>query len=214
LRTAQDLIPIKGIYNEMMETNDKRLIKVLSVSAVNTHLMSYSEEKEVLEGYEAFLRGLRNPLQIARVAEPMDLEEYILQLKAKLAQLQNPYKKKMLASYIMYAKELQEDRDMIRRSRYVIFDESFTTDKSKEQAIEKLKQRTKDMILAVEDMLYRHKLQVRELLNHELAKYIHMFFDYESAQLTAATYQKEYPYMIGQGNLIKAVEQYKTREDL
>lgn len=213
MQNAQSLIPIKGIYNEMIETTDKRLIKVLSVSAVNTHLMSYSEEKEVLEGYEAFLRGLRYPIQIARVAEPMDLEEYILQLKEKLKHLENPYKKEMLSSYINYTKTLQEDRDMIRRSRYVIFDESFSSENTKEDAIEKLKQRSRDMTLAIEDMLYRHKLQVRELMNHELAKYIHMFFDYENAQISAGNYQKEYPYIIGQGNLMKAVDQYRKREE-
>ena len=72
MRTAQELIPIKGIYNEMIETTDKRLIKVLSVSAVNTHLMSYAEEKEVLEGYESFLRGLRKPIQIVKtVGKPL-----------------------------------------------------------------------------------------------------------------------------------------------
>ncbi|MCH5585066.1 hypothetical protein MK805_08795 [Shimazuella sp. AN120528] len=213
MQTAQELIPIKGIYNEMIETTDKRLIKVLSVSAVNTHLMSYAEEKEVLEGYESFLRGLRKPIQIARVAEPMDLKEYILQLKDKLRQLENPYKKEMLSSYIQYAKALQEDRDMIRRSRYVILDEPFSSENAKEDAIEKLKLRTRDIKLAIEEMLYRHTLQVRELWNHELAKYIHMFFDYENAQLAVGSYEKEYPYIIGQGNLMKAVEQYKRREE-
>jgi hypothetical protein len=197
----------------MIETTDRRLVKVLSVSAVNTHLMSYSEEKEVLEGYESFLRGLKYPIQIARVAEPMDLAEYILQLKKRLKSLQNPYKKEMLSSYIDYTKTLQEDRDMIRRSRYVILDEPFSSESTKEDAIEKLKQRTRDMKLAIEDMLYRHKLQVRELMNHELAKYIHMFFDYENAQIYAGNYQKEYPYIIGQGNLMKAVDQYRKREE-
>lgn len=213
MQTAQELIPVKGIYNEMIETTDKRLIKVLSVSAVNTHLMSYAEEKEVLEGYESFLRGLKKPIQIARVAEPMDLKEYVAQLKNKLKQLDNPYKRKMLTSYIQYAKALQEDRDMIRRSRYVILDEPFSSETAKEDAIEKLKLRTRDIKLAIEEMLYRHKLQVRELWNHELAKYIHMFFDYENAQLAVGSYEKEYPYVIGQGNLIKAVEQYKRREE-
>jgi hypothetical protein len=213
LQTAQSLIPVKAIYNEMIETTDQRLIKVLSVSAVNTHLMSYEEETEVLEGYEAFLRGLRQPIQIARVAEPMDLKDYIAQLKSKLKQLKNPYKREMLASYIEYTKMLQSDRDMIRRSRYIIFDESFTTESGKDVAIEKLKQRTRNMITAIEQMLYRHPLHVRELLNHELAKYIHMFFDYESAQLSMGQYEREYPYVIGRGNLMRAVEKYRQREE-
>ena len=119
----------------------------------------------------------------------------------------------MLSSYIQYAKALQEDRDMIRRSRYVILDEPFSSENAKEEAIEKLKLRTRDIKLGLEEMLYRHKLQVKELWNHDLSKYIHMFFDYENAQLAVGNYEKEYPYIIGQGNLMKAVEQYKKREE-
>lgn len=212
-QSAQDLIPIKSIYSGFIETKDGRLIKVLSVSAVNTHLMSYAEEKEVLEGYESFLRGLRKPIQIARVAEPMDLKEYILQLNTKLKSLDNPYKRDILASYIAYAKMLQEDRDMIRRNRYLIIDESFSSEDSKEKAIQKLKGRTRDLTLAVEEMLFRHKLIVTELTNDELARYIHMFFDYDTAQLVTS-YQPEYPYVIGKSNLIKAAEYYRRREEM
>ncbi len=214
VQSAQDLIPIKAIYHGLIETTDQRLVKILAVSAVNTHLMSYTEEKEVLEGYEAFLRGLRSPVQIARVAEPMDLNEYIKKLKEKLNSLANPYKREMLASYIAYAKTLQEDRDMIRRNRYLIFDESFSSERSKEDAMQKIKQRTRDITLAIEEMLFRHKLTVTELTNDDLSKYIHMFFDYESAQLSTGYYERENPYVIGQGNLIKAVDQYRKREEM
>lgn len=68
----------------MIETLDHRFIKVLSVSSVNTYLMSYQEEKEVLEGYENFLRSLTKPIQIARVSEPIDLKKYINDLTDRL----------------------------------------------------------------------------------------------------------------------------------
>lgn len=197
----------------MIETKDQRLIKVLAVTAVNTHLMSYAEEKEVLEGYESFLKTLDKPIQIARVAEPIDLKDYIFQLRRRYQEQNNPYKKKMLKSYIEYAKQLQEDREMIRRNRYVIIDEKFTNAADKEKAIERLKMRVNDLKLGIEEMLYQQKLEAYELSNNELKKYLHMFFDYENAQIYEIRETQRYPYQIGPKNLIEAAEQLKKKDE-
>lgn len=212
-QSVQEWIPIRGIYNEMIETKDQRLIKVLAVTAVNTHLMSYAEEREVLEGYESFLKTLDKPIQIARVAEPIDLKDYIFQLRRRYREQQNPYKRKMLKSYIEYAKQLQEDREMIRRNRYVVIDEKFTNAADKEKAIERLKMRTNDLKLGIEEMLYQQKLEAYELSNNELKKYLHMFFDYENAQIYEIGDTKHYPYQIGPKNLIEAAEQLKKKNE-
>lgn len=209
----QDWIPVRGIYNEMIETKDQRLIKVLAVSAVNTHLMSYAEEREVLEGFESFLKTLDKPIQIARVAEPIDLKDYILQLKKRYQEEKNPFKKRMLKSYIAYTKQLQEDREMIRRNRYVIIDEKFTSAADKEKAIERLKMRANDLKLGIEEMLYQQKLEAYELSNNELKKYLHMLFDYENAQIYEIGESKQYPYQIGPRNLIEAAEQLKKKDE-
>lgn len=209
----QDWIPVRVIYNEMIETKDQRLIKVLAVSAVNTHLMSYAEEREVLEGFESFLKTLDKPIQIARVAEPIDLKDYILQLKKRYQEEKNPFKKRMLKSYIAYTKQLQEDREMIRRNRYVIIDEKFTSAADKEKAIERLKMRANDLKLGIEEMLYQQKLEAYELSNNELKKYLHMLFDYENAQIYEIGESKQYPYQIGPRNLIEAAEQLKKKDE-
>lgn len=212
-KTVQDFIPIRGIYNEMIETTDNRLIKVLSVTAVNTHLMSYAEEREVLEGYESFLKTLEKPIQIARISEPIDLKDYVLGLQKRNRGQKNVFKKKMLKSYINYAKKLQSDREMIRRNRYVIIDEPFTNVTNKDKAIDRLKLRVNDMKLGIEEMLYQQKLEVYELSNNELKKYLHMFFDYENAQIYQINDEKHHPYMIGPKNLIEAAEELKKKDE-
>lgn len=212
-KTVQDLIPIRGVYNEVIETNDKRLIKVLSVSAINTHLMSFAEEKEVLESYEAFLKELDQPIQIARVTEPIDLQDYIRELTERLNRLKNPHKIRILKNYIKYAKNIQADRTLIRRSRYLIFDEPFSDEVSKEEAMRKLRNRVADYRLKIESMIHDHPLSVRELSNDELQKYLHMFFDYEQAQLQRIDDPMEYPYMIGTSNLMQTAERLKQKDE-
>ncbi|MED4587869.1 hypothetical protein [Priestia flexa] len=212
-KTVQDLIPVRNIYNEMIETTDNKLIKVLSVSAVNMSLMSHAEQREVYEGYENFLNTIDKKLQINRVSTPVNLKDYIVDLKSQLSKIDNPYKRKILKSYIWYANNIQEDREMIRRNRYIVLDQTFSDDKSKEEAIRKLKIRVDDYKVKLEEMLRSPKLEVRELSNLELEKYLHMFFDYENAQILAMEEEVNTAYVIGRRNLFDTVEKLKAEED-
>lgn len=212
-KTVQDLIPVRNIYNEMIETTDNKLIKVLSVSAVNMSLMSHAEQREVYEGYENFLNTIDKKLQINRVSTPVNLKDYIVDLKSQLSKIDNPYKRKILKSYIWYANNIQEDREMIRRNRYIVLDQPFSDDKSKEEAIRKLKIRVDDYKVKLEEMLRSPKLEVRELSNLELEKYLHMFFDYENAQILAMEEEVNTAYVIGRRNLFDTVEKLKAEED-
>ena len=212
-QTVQDLIPIRNIYNEMIETKDNRLIKVLSVSAVNMSLMSYSEQREVYESYETFLNSIDTPIQINRVSSPVNLKDYIVELQSELKKTKNPYKKTILKGYIWYANNIQEDREMIRRNRYIVLDQSFSNEKTKDETMRKLRIRMDDYKIKIEEMLRSPKLEVRELSNRELEKYIHMFFDYENAQILAMEDELSTAYIIGRRNLIDTVEKLKSEEN-
>lgn len=209
-KTVQDLIPVRNIYNEMIETLDNRIIKILSVSAVNTTLMSYAEEREVLANYEIFLKSLDKPIQINRTSIPVNLTDYINHFKENYFSSTNKFKRKMQQSYIWYAKNIQDDKDMIRRSRLIVIDESFTDEKSKEEAIKKLRHRTSDIKVKVEEMLQSPKLEARELTNEELKNYIHMSFDYENAQINSMEEEISIPYQIGTRSLLQSVEKLKA----
>ncbi|MFD4932138.1 hypothetical protein ACQKML_24220 [Peribacillus frigoritolerans] len=212
-KTVQDLIPIRNIYNEMIETKDNRLIKVLSVSPVNISLMSHNEEREVLESYESFLNTIDAPIMISRVSTPVNLKDYVVDLQSQLKKMDNPYKKKILQSYIWYANNIQKDREMIRRNRYIVIDQSFSDEKSKNEAIRKLRTRIEDYTIKIEEMLRSPKLEVKELSNKELEKYIHMFFDYENAQILAIEDEVNPAYVIGRRNLINTVDRLKAEEN-
>lgn len=211
-KTVQDLIPISNVYSEMIETKDNRLIKVLTVSAVNTSLMSHNEQREVHEGYENFLNTIDAPIQISRVSTPVDLKKYIAELSETLKVTENPYKRIVLKNYIWYSTNIQEDREMIRRNRYIVIDEPFT-DKTKEAAIRKLKRRAEDYTIKIEEMLRSPKLEVRELSNKELEKYIHTFLDYENAQISDMEEEIHTAYVIGRKNLIDTVDRLKAEEN-
>jgi hypothetical protein len=212
-KTVQDLIPIRNIYNEMIETKDNTLIKVLSISAVNISLMSHAEQREVYAGYENFVNTIDAPIQISRVSTPVDLKYYISDLRSKLNNIENPYKKRILQGYIWYANSIQEDRDMIKRNRYLVISQSFNSERSKDEAIKKLRIRIEDYKVKIEEMLRSPKLEARELSNQELEKYIHMFFDYENAQILSMEDETSTAYIIGRRNLLDTVDKLRSEEN-
>ncbi|CAG7643605.1 hypothetical protein ACFQI7_10160 [Paenibacillus allorhizosphaerae] len=214
--SAQDLIPIRRVFSETIETDDHRLVKIISVSAVNLSLMSLNEQIQVMEGYEQLLNNLEDPVQILRVSEPINMSRYIEELRRKRSTTQNVHKKILLSSYIDYAQSIQQNREMIRRNRFLVFDEKYEPGKegSLEQAMIRLRVRRDHYIERLEDMLFRHRLDAVELTNEELKKALQIFYDYENAQLHTVTDETEMEYLIGRRNLVSAVKRIEERERL
>lgn len=212
-KLVQDLIPVRNIYSELIETTDNRVVKILHVSSVNTTLMSYNQQAAVLSQYESFLKSLKRPIQISRISEPINLKSYIFDLQENHKTITNPHKKLMMGSYIEFAKKIQESRDMTRRSCYVTIFESFTDESSKEKAIQNLEVYAKDIKLKLEEMLYENKLEARELSNEELKKMLHLYMDYENAQINNIGDDLDLPYIIGKRSLLEAAERLKRKEN-
>lgn len=215
-RSAQDIIPIRRVFNETIETTDHRLVKIIGISAVNLSLMSLSEQIQVMEGYEQFLNNLDDPIQLLRVSEPINMSRYIDELRHKRANTTDGHKKLLLASYIEYAQGIQQNREMIRRNRFLVFDEKYEPGKegSLEQAMIRLRVRRDHYLERLEDMLFRHRLDAAELTNEELKKALQIFYDYENAQLHSITDEIEMDYLIGRRNLVSAVKRIEERERL
>ncbi|MFE5322241.1 hypothetical protein ACFQ88_26545 [Paenibacillus sp. NPDC056579] len=215
-RSAQDLIPIRRVFSETIETADHRLVKMIAISAVNLSLMSLNEQIQVMEGYEQFLTNLDDPVQILRVSEPINMSRYVEELRLKRNATGNLHKKILLSSYIDYAQSIQQNREMIRRNRFLVFDEKYEPSKegSLEQAMIRLRVRRDHYIERLEDMLFRHRLDAAELTNEELKKALQIFYDYENAQLHTVTDETEMEYLIGRRNLVSAVKRIEERERL
>ncbi|PGZ17609.1 hypothetical protein COE43_12650 [Bacillus cereus] len=212
-KLVQDLIPVRNIYSEVIETTDNRLIKIINVSSVNTTLMSYNQQAAVLNQYESFLKSIKKSIQISRIAEPINLKNYIFDLQQENKEIDNPHKRMMMTSYIEFAKGIQESKDMTRRSCYVTIYEKFSDEKSKEKAIKHLEVYAKDMILKLEEMLYETKLEARQLSNEELKRMMHLFMDYENAQINNIGNDLDLPYIIGKRSLHEAAERIKKGEN-
>lgn len=177
--SVQNLIPLKAIDSGLLLTPDNRLIQILKVSAINLELMSYSEQMEVFEEHEAFLKSITFDHQVEVISEPVDLKAYIKDQEAKLDQAESPIIKKLLSGYVDYAKAQETSRNVMQRQRYFIFDEKIkgSTKKAYEEALYDLLEKKEHVISGLSEL----DLMTEDLLNEEILKILQIFFNYEGA---------------------------------
>lgn len=178
-KAAQDLVPIKAIDSGMVLTPDNRLVQILKIGAVNTQLMSSNELYMLLENYEAFLKSLSFSFQLEVVAEPVDLKKYVRSQEEMFDNTKDFNRRNLLKSYIEYAKGMETSRQIIRRQRYIIFDEKIrgSATKDYETAMYDLEEKRDQVISGLKDL----DLPCEALSNTEIVRFFHIFFNYEGA---------------------------------
>ncbi|MCU6603810.1 hypothetical protein OCO53_25555 [Peribacillus frigoritolerans] len=178
--SAQQMIPFKALDSGAILTPDNRLVMILKVDAINTELLSDSELDTVFEKYESFLKLIKNDVSTSIVSQPIDLKKYVQKEKERLNNTKNFYRKKLLNDYIDYCNGMQQNKGMVQRKRYFIFDEKIKGPDKFHQTIEELEEKAASFIQGFKEM----DLESEPLTNLETIQYFHIFFDFEGAQLT------------------------------
>lgn len=184
-KSAQKLIPIKGLDSGVIITPDNRLVQVCKVDAVNTELMSNREFNALVENYEAVLKSINFETQVTIVSQPVDLSEYIKNQQEILKNTKNFHRKRLLNSYIDYSRGMEKSRKVIQRQRYIIFDEPIKKpdEKGYQEALQDLQEKTDHIIQSFKDL----DLAVDPVNDVEAVRLLHIFFDFEGAQNSPIT---------------------------
>jgi hypothetical protein len=178
-QSVQDLIPLQNLDQGIVVTNDDRLVQILKVSAVNTELMSQGELYLLLENYEAFLKSVTFPIHQEIVSMPIDLDNYIRSQEEQYDQTKNFNRKTLLRSYIEYTKNMSNSRKIMRRQRYVLFDQKIkgSSYKAFDEALHELEEKTTHVFSSLTDL----ELNCERVTNIEAAKLFHIFFNFEAS---------------------------------
>lgn len=178
-KTAQDLVPIKSIDSGMVLTPDNRLVQIMKVGAINTELMSQKELHALLENYEAFLKSFTFPIQQEIVSEPVDLKRYIRSMEEQFENTKDFNRRLLLKSYIDYSRSMETSRRIMRRQRYIIFDEKIkgSTNKDYEDAVYDIEEKKEHVTSGFKDL----DLTCEPISNTEIVRFFHIFFNYDGA---------------------------------
>lgn len=138
--TAQQWIPIKDIYEELMYFKDDSLAIALKVQPINIHLLSEAEQKVKVQGLFEALNGADYSLQIYTVARPVDLDGYIAKLRTLQSKETDFIKRKLYSGSIQVAAQKATSGEALERDFYIIIRQ-----KNEKYAEELLKQKAGDL---------------------------------------------------------------------
>lgn len=209
---------IYNIANDCFETLDDKLVKVVKVSSINLTGISFRERDKIYSSYQTFLNDYAYdafPFQINQFSEPVNLKNYLNWVNVKVSNEKDKTKRMLAKSYIQKANEIQKNKNMVSKARYIIL--SVKVGANKEKALLEIDEKAKRMVSGIENMLSdRHKLKAHILDNEELFGFIYSSIDYENAQIRQSI-QKNYniksPFSFGEKTYEDALKNKQTVKD-
>lgn len=173
--TIDQMSLASGLYKDYVVTKTGNLVAMLEVSGVNLDLLSDYEQEELFSAYGAFLmstlgEGVDDSLQFIEATIPVDMTEYLNELKARYFDLlknhpEKEFKIQLLASYIDHFTVVQDSKNMTRKQHLVVIktkikDKSF---ESLDSAVDELSDKVQQVKRDVENALTDYELVTKQL---------------------------------------------------
>lgn len=179
-RSIQDLIPIKAIENDLLITDDNKVIMHLKVSPINLELISYFGLEQLFKKFEEILVGMNYNFQTLNISMPVDLNSYIQEERGILNKTINNFKRNLLEGYIKYAEDIEKRENIMQRQRIVAFYEQMKEDTPEERykAQLDLEEKRNELIDGITEL----ELDVKQATEKDIIHEFHTIFDYQTAQ--------------------------------
>lgn len=118
--SARRQIDIRGVRDGVLMLPDNRYRLILQVSSINFELKSEAEQDALIEIYKSFLNSLACPLQIIVRVREMDLDKYLEDFLARLAEETEEVYKTQIGNYSEFVTGLVNTNKILSRNFYVV----------------------------------------------------------------------------------------------
>ncbi|MGH7158361.1 MAG: TraC family protein [Candidatus Saccharimonadales bacterium] len=178
-------INIKGVQDGVLLLPGNQYRVVLKASSINFELKSDAEQDAIIETYQSFLNSLACPVQIVVRIREMDMQKYLDDFKALLAQEKADIYRQQIRNYTEFVDGLITRNKILSRHFYVVI--PFTgRDKSEFATIQEQLALNADI---VSKGLGRLGIQTRQLDNLELLDLFYSFYNPGQAKRQPLTHQ-------------------------
>ena len=120
LTSTQRFLPIAEIRNDTVLLKNGGLRAVLQIEAINFNLKSETEQQGIISGYESFVNTLSFPLQIVVRSTKMNIDPYIMNLRAMADKQPNELLQQQTSSYASFIERLVDVADIMQKRFYVV----------------------------------------------------------------------------------------------
>lgn len=212
MNDIRSVLDIYDITNDCYETIDDRLVKIIEVSSINLKTLSEKDEQRVYKSFETFLNNLEDeylPMQFMIYAKPISLQDYINDCENETKSNPDVRSRLMAESYIEYTNDIQKNRNMVSRNRFIAVDVPYTNGNSFDELDVKalrLKSKLENMIVG------SNKLNAHILNNSELHSLEHTVIDYEGSQLDNINRELDTDITLSTEEYNEAIEEYQEEK--
>lgn len=120
LTSTQRFLPIAEIRNDTVMLKAGGIRAIIEVEALNFNLKSETEQQGIISGYESFVNTLNFPLQIVIRSSKMNIDPYLVSLRAIADKQENDLLKSQTLSYASFIERLVDIADIMQKRFLVI----------------------------------------------------------------------------------------------
>ena len=120
LEFVQDFLPIRSIHHGIIETRDKRYIKILEIEPINFMLRSDEEQYNIISSFASWLKISPQYLQFKSITRKADSDRHIQLLCKELEQESNEECRRQAEGYIRFVRDVG-NREALTRRFFLIY---------------------------------------------------------------------------------------------
>lgn len=178
-------IAIKGVDDGVLILPGNQYRVVLQASSINFELKSEEEQDALVEMYQSFLNSLSFPVQIVIRVREMDVDRYLEDYEARLANEKEAIYKEQIKGYAKFVKTLIKTNQILSRQFYIVIPYAAREKTSMELVKEQLALSAN----IVDKGLTKLGMRTRQLESVELLDLFYTFYSPKQAKLQPLTDQ-------------------------
>ena len=118
--TAQRLVPIVDISDDIVIFKDGGCAIIMESSSLNFGLLSEKEQQAVIYAYSALLNSLSFPIQILIRSQVKNIKKYMDYLEVAKGKIENPKLSMLMEKYKLFITETIKKRNVLGKRFYII----------------------------------------------------------------------------------------------
>lgn len=138
-KTIRDFIPFNEVWNNFVYLDNGRIVSGIKISSINLHLLFDEEQKIKVNELKKVLNSIDYSIKIFSIDKPINLDENLNILGAKIKSETNKNKVQLLEEDFNYIKYLNSNKSVVNREFYLILDENIENENL-------LNQKTNDLL--------------------------------------------------------------------
>ena len=137
-KEVADFIPFQDVWNNYVYLDDNKVIGAIKIGSLNLYLLFDEEQKIKISELKKVLNSIDYPIKIFSVDKPINLDNNLNILGAKIKSESNKNKVRLLEEDFNFVNELNNKKWVVNREFYLIIEETLENENILKQKINDL----------------------------------------------------------------------------